>query len=350
MSAAVPPPMVWEQRWHPLRREWVIVSAHRNERPWQGERVAETSRALPPYAPDCYLCPGNARSSGRRNERYSGVFVFDNDHPCVGSRAPAELAAPPGIYRNRPAGGCARVVCFTPRHDLTLAQLAEAEILNLLEALQAQYRELGAREDVRHVLVFENKGDVVGVSNPHPHCQIYATNFVFKTIELEAEAQAAHLAEHGRPLFQDILAAEEADGRRVVVRRDQALSFVPYFARYPYETFVAPRATRASLAHLTAAELVDFAAVLRETLIRLDNLWRLSFPYVMVLHQAPTDGAQYPGFHFHIQIHPPLRKPGLLKYLAGPEIGGGNFLNDTAPEEKAAELRAVSSVHHTQGG
>jgi len=341
---------MWEQRWHPLRREWVVVSSHRNERPWQGERVAEVPQALPAYAPDCYLCPGNVRVSGRRNERYTGVFVFDNDHPCVGPEAPKELATPPGIYRNGPAAGCARVVCFTPRHDLTLAQLPESECLDLLEALQAQYRELGARNDVRHVLVFENKGEVVGVSNPHPHCQIYATSFVFKTIELEAEAQAAYLAEHGRPLFQDIVASEEADGRRLLVRRGQALSFIPYFARYPYETFVAPRATRPSLAQLTASELVDFAAVLRETLIRLDNLWRMAFPYVMVLHQAPTDGSPSPGFHFHIQIHPPLRKPGLLKYLAGPEIGGGNFLNDTAPEEKAAELRGVSGVHYTQGG
>ncbi|HVH69225.1 MAG TPA: galactose-1-phosphate uridylyltransferase [Gemmatimonadales bacterium] len=344
--------MVWEQRWHPLRREWVVVSSHRNERPWQGERVDAASRtlALPQYASDCYLCPGNLRSSGARNERYKGVFVFDNDHPCVGPQAPAALEPPPGLYRNGPATGCARVVCFTPRHDLTLAQLSEAEIANLLEVLQAQYRDFGARRDVRHVLVFENKGEVVGVSNPHPHCQIYATNFVFKTIEVEAEAQAAHLAEHGRPLFQDILAAEEMDGRRLLVRRDQALSFVPYFARYPYETFVAPRVTRPSLAHLTTAELADFAGVLRETLIRLDNLWRMAFPYVMVLHQAPTDGAPYPGFHFHIQIHPPLRKPGLLKYLAGPEIGGGNFLNDTAPEEKAAELQAVSRIHYTQEG
>jgi len=341
--------MVWEQRWHPLRREWVIISSHRNERPWQGERVAEAARSLPPYVPDCYLCPGNARSSGRRNERYSGVYVFDNDHPCVGPEAPSPTAAPAPMYRNSPATGCARVVCYTPRHDLTLAQLPESEVLGLLKALQAQYRELGAQPGVRHVLIFENKGDVVGVSNPHPHCQIYATNFVFKTIELEAEAQATYLAQHERPLFQDIVAAEEADGRRLLVRRDQALSFIPYFARYPYETYVAPRETRASLAHLTPAELGDFAAVLRETLIRLDNLWRMSFPYVMVLHQSPTDTAP-PGFHFHIEIHPPLRKPGLLKYLAGPEIGGGNFLNDTAPEEKAAELQAVSNVHYTNGG
>ncbi len=311
--------MVWEQRWHPLRREWVIVSSHRND-------------------------------SGRRNERYSGVYVFDNDHPCVAFTAPVPPPAPPdGIYRISPAHGVSRVVCYSPRHDLTLAQLPESEVLGLLQALQAQYRELGAQPGVRHVLVFENKGEVVGVSNPHPHCQIYATNFVFKTIESEAEAQATYLAEHGRPLFQEIIQAEETDGRRLIARREMVLAVIPYFARYPYETFVAPRTTRASLADLTAQEVRDFAAVLRETLIRLDNLWRMSFPYVMVLHQAPTD-RPYPGFHFHIEIHPPLRKPGLLKYLAGPEIGGGNFLNDTAPEEKAAELQAVSNVHYTEGG
>ena len=343
--------MIWEQRWHPLRREWVIVSSHRNERPWQGERVADTAHSdLPRYVPDCYLCPGNARSSGKRNEQYHGVYVFDNDHPCVSPAAPAPPAPPAGIHRNRPARGLSRVVCYSPRHDVTLAQLPQPEVVALLRALQAQYRELGGQPDVRHLLVFENKGEVVGVSNPHPHCQIYATNFVFKTIESEAMAQAEYVAEHGRPLFQEIIQAEEADGRRVLVRRDTALAFIPYFARYPYETFVAPRATRASLADLTTPELDDFAAVLRETLIRLDNLWRMSFPYVMVLHQAPTDDGPHPGFHFHIEIHPPLRKPGLLKYLAGPEIGGGNFLNDTAPEEKAAELRAVASVHYAQGG
>lgn len=340
--------MVWEERWHPLRREWVIVSSHRNDRPWLGEMVGAVPRTVPEYVPDCYLCPGNARVSGQRNAAYTGVYVFDNDHPCVGPAAPSLLEPPPGIYRNRPADGLARVVCFTPRHDLTLAELPEAEIVSLLELLQAQYRELSARGDVRYVLMFENKGEVVGVSNPHPHCQIYATNFVFRTIEVEADACAAHLAEHGRVLFQDVIAAEEEDGRRLVASRDRALSFVPYFARYPYETYVAPRATRASVADLEPDELRDLAAVLGETLIRFDNLWRMSFPYVMVLHQAPLDGRDHAGFHFHIQIHPPLRRPGLLKYLAGPEIGAGNFLNDTAPEAKAAELRAVSAVHYRE--
>ena len=339
----------WEQRWHPLRREWVVISSHRNDRPWSGETVRGAAAALPPYVEDCYLCPGNARVSGQRNETYGGVYVFDNDHPCVSAGAPHDLAPPPGIYRSLPAVGLSRVVCFTPRHDVTLAQLNETSVVTLLEVLQAQCRELGAREEVKHVLAFENKGDVVGVSNPHPHCQIYATNFVFRTIELEAEAAAQHLAEYGRVLFRDIIRAEEQDGRRLLDRNEQALSFVPYFARYPYETYVAPRATHAGIADLDAEELAGFAAVLRRTLVRLENLWRMPLPYVMVLHQAPTDGESHPGFHFHIQIHPPLRKPGLLKYLAGPEIGGGNFLNDTSPEEKAAELRALPSEHYAGG-
>src|SRR5256886_12956445 len=194
--------MVWEQRWHPLRREWVIISSHRNERPWQGEGVAEAERSLPPYVPDCYLCPGNARSSGRRNERYSGVYVFDNDHPCVGAEAPTTSAAPAPMYRNSPATGCARVVCYTPRHDLTLAQLPESEVLGLLQALQAQYRELGAQPGVRHVLVFENQGEGVGVSNPHPHFQVYATHLLVKTNELQAAAHAADPGDAQRPLLQ----------------------------------------------------------------------------------------------------------------------------------------------------
>jgi UDPglucose--hexose-1-phosphate uridylyltransferase len=196
------------------------------------------------------------------------------------------------------------------------------------------------------VLVFENKGEVVGVSNPHPHCQIYATNFVFKTIETEAAAGERHRRETGRVLFQDVLAAERADGRRIVAENDGAIAFLPYFARYAYEVYVAPKATHPSLAALAAPERRDLAGVLQEVAIRYDNVWKTPFPYVMALHQAPTAGGPYDGFHFHIELHPPLRKPNLLKYLAGPEIGGGNFLSDTAPEAKAAELRAVSNVHY----
>jgi len=338
---------VWEERWHPLREEWVIVAAHRQDRPWSGETVPHEQPDLPPYVADCYLCPGNARVGGATNPQYDGVFVFENDHPCVGVDAPVDLSAPAGINRNRPAQGIARVVCYTPRHDLSLAQLPQNEIENLLSAWQRQYTELATQPGVKHVLVFENKGEVVGVSNPHPHCQVYATNFIFKTIETEAAASTRHLLQTGRTLFRDIIAAEQTDSTRIIAENASTIAFLPYFARYAYEVYVAPKQTHASLASLSDAEVQSFAAVLRETLVRLDNLWQMPFPYVMALHQAPTDSGDHRGFHFHIEIHPPLRKPNLLKYLAGPEIGGGNFLSDTSPEQKAAELREVPPLHYS---
>jgi UDPglucose--hexose-1-phosphate uridylyltransferase len=338
----------WEQRWHPLREEWVIVAAHRQARPWSGETLVgkAVSHTTPAYVVDCYLCPGNARVGGGRNENYTGVYAFDNDHPCVGENAPAELHSPSGIYKNRPANGVARVLCYSPKHNLTLAELESRELEELLAAWRDQYIELGARPAVKHVLTFENKGEVVGVSNPHPHCQLYATNFAFKTIETEAAVCRQHRKDTGRILFQDILHAERADGRRIIYENSSAIAFMPYFARYAYECYVAPKATHSSLAGFNASEIRDFAEVLGNLVVRFDNLWRMSFPYVMTLHQAPTDGADYSSFHFHIEFHPPLRKPNLLKYLAGPEIGGGNFLSDTWPEDKAEELRNLPHRHY----
>lgn len=338
--------MYWEERWHPLREEWVIIAAHRQNRPWSGETIEHDEGPLPAYVADCYLCPGNMRVSGVKNDNYTGTFVFDNDHPSVGFDAPQTLQRPPGIYRNQPARGIARVVCYSPNHSLALAELEPSEIQNLLAVWQEQYRELGNRKEINHVLIFENKGEAVGVSNPHPHCQIYATNFVFKTIENEARASRRHKADKGRILFQDVIQAEIQDARRIICENDSAIAFIPYFARYAYEVFVAPKATHPGISTLSANELGDFAALLKQVLVKFDNLWQMPFPYVMPLHQAPTDGGDYSSFHFHIEFHPPLRRPNLLKYLAGPEIGGGNFLSDTAPEEKAEELRSQHDVHY----
>jgi len=336
----------WEQRWHPLREEWVVVAAHRQDRPWQGERATVSPAPAPEYVDSCYFCPRNLRVSGERNPDYQSVFVFDNDHPCVGPSAPQLLDRPTGIYRNAPATGVSRVVCYSPKHNTTLAELPVGEIAALVGTWRDQYVELGARPEVRHVLTFENKGEVVGVSNPHPHGQIFATNFVFKTIETEAEVSSRHYRDHGRSLFQDIIRAEQDDGRRILFENSSAIVFLPYFARYAYECFVAPKETHPSLATMSAAEIHDLAAALKLLLVRYDNLWQLSFPYVLTLHQAPTDGEDHSGFHFHLECYPPLRKPNLLKYLAGPEVGGGNFLSDTRPEAKAEELRAVSEVHY----
>ena len=334
---------MWEERWHPLREEWVIVAAHRQSRPWSGAEVSAQLPKPPAYDPSCYLCPGNVRVSGARNGDYTGTFVFDNDHPCVGESAPRALSVPAGIYRNRPATGVARVVCYSPRHDRVLAELDVEEVDALLATWQQQMRELSAHPDVQFVLIFENKGEVVGVSNPHPHCQLYATNFTFKYIAAELTAGRRHLDETGRTLFHDILVAEEQDGRRIIARHGSAVAFVPYFARYAYETYVAPMRSVPTIADLDDSERRDLAAALRDTVIRFENLWRMPFPYVMALHQAPLK-ADATGFHFHIEFHPPLRRPSLLKYLAGPEIGGGNFLSDTSPEEKAAELAAAGGL------
>lgn len=338
----------WEQRWHPLRRQWVVIAAHRNARPWSGQQLDEEQRgeSLPRYDPQCYLCPGNKRVNGAVNPAYEDVYVFDNDHPCVSPEAPAISGAAVPPYVHAPATGISRVVCYHPRHDLRLAQLPLNNVTALLAAWQQQYRDLGDRPQVRHVLVFENNGETVGVSNPHPHCQIYATNFVFPTIAEEAVACAAYHGQTGRSLLGAMIDAEFADGQRLLDHNEHALSFVPYCARYAYETFISPRRAVPSIAHLRDSELADLAVVLKRALMRLDNLWQMAMPYVLALHQAPTDGREYPGFHFHIELHPPLRTPKLLKYLAGPEVGGGGFIADTWPEDKAAELQAVGAASH----
>jgi UDPglucose--hexose-1-phosphate uridylyltransferase len=333
-----------------LREEWVIVAAHRQHRPWTGETVAATAAPPPRHDPRCHLCPGNTRVSGARNPDYAGTFVFDNDHPCVGPDAP-EASAPPPPYRARRATGVARVVCFSPRHDLTLAEMPASAIADVVEVWRRETRDLGARPEVEHVLCFENKGEVVGVSNPHPHGQIYATNFVFRTVEIELAASIRHREQTGRGLFDDVIRAEQHDGRRILFEDERVIAFVPYFARYAYEVYVAPKRRVPHVFALDDAEAASLAAALGDVTVRFDNLWKTSFPYVMALHQAPAKAGASGGgggdaYHFFIAFHPPLRRPNLLKYLAGPEIGGGNFLADTSPEEKAAELQALPRVHH----
>jgi UDPglucose--hexose-1-phosphate uridylyltransferase len=327
----------------------VIVAGHRQQRPWTGNTVSAAAAKSVAYDPTCYLCPGNARVSGAVNARYTSTFVFDNDHPCVGADAPREIVAPPPPYRASPAVGVARVVCFAPSHDLTLAEMPPAAIAEVVDVWRRETRELGARPEVRQVLCFENKGEVVGVSNPHPHGQIYATSFAFKTFEIELAASERHLRDTGRGLMADIIRAEQQDGRRVLHEDEHVIAFVPYFARYAYEVYVVPKRRVAHVFELRDAEVASMAAALSAVTIRFDNLWRMSFPYVQVLHQAPTDGSHGGGdsaFHFFIAFHPPLRQPHLLKYLAGPEVGGGNFVSDTSPEAKAAELRALAPLHY----
>ena len=337
----------WEQRWHPLLQEWVIYSAHRQNRPWTGEQVTHQASTRPSHDPSCYLCAGNERISGVMNPVYSGVYVFDNDRPSISNDAPQNLPPAPGIYRNMPATGLTRVVCYSPLHNVTMSELSVSQISDVVKQWQQQTRELATIKTVKSVAIFENKGEICGMSNPHPHGQIYATNFIYKTVESHIEAAEDHYNKTDRVLFADILAAEAAEipeRQRIVVQNDTMIAFVPYFARFAYELYIAPRRSVAHLSQLSETETADLALILKDVLVRMDNLWQMPFPYLMMVQQAPVDDNNYPLFHSHIAFYPPLRTPQLRKYVAAHEIGGGNFLADTMPEKTAAELRASSGV------
>lgn len=338
----------WEKRWHPLRGEWVVYSAHRNTRPWSFE-IPETKGARRnAYEPECYLCPGNPRVSGQRNPNYDEVFIFDNDHPVVGPDAPEvdPEALHGGLYRKAAAKGISRVVCFHPRHDLTLASIPHDRAARVFIALRDQMIEMIGNAAIRNVLIFENKGEITGVSNPHPHCQIYATDFTFTLVEKELVAANDFRKNHSKNIFDEIMEAEKKDGIRIIAENDGAIAFIPYFARYAYEVMIFPKKRHVTLATMRDEELGLLAGLYREVIQRFDMIYEMEFPYVMSLLQAPVDGGEYDDYHLHMLIQPPLRQPGLMKYLAGPEIGGGNFMADTLPEEKAAELRAIDITNY----
>jgi len=334
----------WEKRWHPLKREWVVYAAHRNSRPWNTGLKDLSRKNAPEYDPGCYLCPGNPRVHGAVNPMYDGVYIFDNDHPVVGMQAPEiidQADTSNGLYLRKPARGIARVVCYDKRHNTTLADVSVEQVANVFKAWRQQMKEFESNPAIHYVLIFENKGEICGVSNPHPHCQIYATDFVFKFIETEMEAAADFKKDFGKNIFEEIINREEKDKVRIVAENEGAIAFIPFFARWSYEAMIFPKNNHATLSTMSDLELDQLAAIFQEVTQRYDKLFSMSMPYVMTIHQAPVDGKDYPDYHLFIQILPPLRQPGLQKFPAGPEIGGGNFMSDTLPEEKAAELRAV---------
>jgi len=337
---------VWEQRWHPFREEWVLFTAHRGGRPWIGDVHPPPVQTPPSHDPGCALCPGNKRLRGR-NPAYTGTFWFTNDLPCFAPDAPSPSAGDE-FYAARPARGTAEVICYHPDHSKQFVDLTDAEVQAVVDLWTERYVALGARSDVGHVLIFENKGSLVGTSNPHPHCQIYAGNLVYGHIAREVESARKFFQRTGRFLGQEVVCCEEA-GPRVVAKSASFLACVPWFARYAYEVFILPRRQAASLADLTAEERAGLGQMIREVATCYDNLWRLSMPYVLAVHQAPTDGGDHRAFPFHLEFHPPLRMPDTLKYLAGPEVGGGSMTNESDPDERAAELRAAAGPHYRKG-
>lgn len=314
-------------RWHPLRAEWVVYAGHREERTF-----------LPPPEFDP-LAPG--RLGTQPTEVPDGVWdvaVFENRFPAFNHTVDE---FPPSIVETRPARGVCEVVVYTREATDGLARLPLWHIELLLEVWGDRTRVLGARDDVRFVFPFENRGVEVGATLHHPHGQIYAYPIVPPLVARELEAQREHLARHRRGLLEDMIVAELGDGRRMLYAGARTVAFVPACARYAYETWVAPRRAVPTLADLDAADRRDFARGLKTVLLQYDGLWSRPMPYVMVFHQAPADGDGHPEAHLHVEIYPPYRSRERLKYLAGSELGAGVFTNDSLPEAKAAELRAV---------
>ncbi len=325
--------MTWELRWHPFRAEWVLFTSHRDARPWIGETVADEEPLAPP---DNALAPGGRRLH-TTNPDYRGVFVFTNDLPVFSPDAP-EPSAGDDLYRTRKAAGTAEVVCY--HHDPTrsFADLDDDEAAAVVTTWRDRTRALQDDDAVAHVHIFENRGAAVGTSNPHPHCQIYAGALVYGTIAREAEVAEEHHRRTGRSLLAEVL-RRELDGPRVVCEGEHFVACVPWFAPYAYEVHVLPRTPTTWLLDLDDERCRSLALVLRDVVRRYDALWGIRMPYVLAVHQAPV--GDHPHYPFHLELHPPLRAPGLLKYLAGPEIGGGSMTNESDPDEKAAELRGA---------
>ena len=336
------------RRLNPLTGEWVLVSPQRTERPWQGHVEASPAAGRSAYDSQCYLCPGNARAAGRRNPNYTSTFVFDNDFPALippGSAPPA--ASDSGaLFTVESEPGLCRVVCYSPRHDLTLPELALEQVQAVVETWRKQTLELAALEFIHHVQIFENKGDAMGCSNAHPHSQVWASRHVPNEPAKEAAAQQAYRERTGGCLLCDLTREETATGTRVVAANASFLAVVPFWAVWPFETLLLTRRHTAGLPDLEPSQERDLAEILRVVTILYDNLFEVSFPYSMGLHQAAWREPQSGAHHLHAHFYPPLlRSASVRKFMVGYEMLAMPQ-RDLTPETAADALRRLPATHY----
>ena len=334
------------RRFNPLSGEWVLVSPHRTQRPWQGQTEATSKESRPAYDPQCYLCPGNARAGGVQNPDYTDTFVFQNDFSALLPDTPDGTLNDDELLQAESDRGLCRVICFSPRHDLTLPEMDVAAIRRVVDVWTQQYSELGALDYINHVQIFENKGAVMGCSNPHPHGQIWAQRAIPNEPAKELANAQQYLERKGSTLLGDYLQLETERGQRIVCDNAHFVALVPFWAVWPFETLVLCRRRVTSLSELNAAEKEALADLLRRLTIRYDNLFSTSFPYSAGLHQAPTDGKPHPEWDFHIHFYPPLlRSATVKKFMVGYEMLA-NAQRDITSETSAEQLRALSETHY----
>lgn len=321
-----------------LTGEWVLVSPHRTKRPWQGKQEEVAPQERPKYDPDCYLCPGNTRAGGEKNPEYTEPFSFQNDFAALLPEGEVKSISE-GLLEAQTETGICKVICFSPDHSLTLPSMPLEEVTKVIQKWKSEYLELGARKGINHVQIFENKGEIMGCSNPHPHGQIWAQY----SIPDEVQKKSLHFSEYWKTkktcLLADYLAQELQLKERIILQNDHFVALVPYWAVWPFETMIIPRKQHQNIGSLSPEEETAFAAILKELTQKYDRLFQTSFPYSSGIHQSPTDGKDYPGWHFHMSFYPPLlRSSTVKKFMVGYEMFAGPQRDITA-EQAAQRLR-----------
>ena len=338
------------RRWNPLKREWVVVSPHRTQRPWQGQTEDTSKPQSLAYDPTCYLCPGNTRAGGHHTPDYSATYVFENDFAALKPDVPNATIdiANAGLLRAHTERGICRVLCFDPRHDLTLATMNPAAIRRVVEMWAAQAAELGARPDIQYVQIFENRGAMMGASNPHPHGQIWATAHIPNEPALELAAQLAYLAEHNQQLLSAYLVLELAQHERIVAENESWAALVPFWAVWPFELLLLPKQNVARIEDLTSSQRDGLAAIFKLVTSGYNRVFDTPFPYSMGLHPAPADGAAHPEWLLHLHFYPPLlRSATIRKFMVGFELLGSPQ-RDITPESAASTLRTAIAISNKE--
>jgi UDPglucose--hexose-1-phosphate uridylyltransferase len=338
------------RRFNPLTREWVLVSPHRTQRPWLGQVEKPATESEPSYDPNCYMCPGNTRATGARNPLYTTTYVFDNDYPALlrgtpeGQLRESGHARANGLLVARSERGICRVVCFSPRHDLTLAKMDPAGLRGVVDVWAEQYRELGGLPFINYVQIFENRGAIMGASNPHPHCQIWANESLPNEPAKELGALGAYQVAHDCCLLCEYLALERQRGERLVTENDHFVALVPFWAIWPYETMLVAKRHITGLDVSTGDERHGLADILKRLTARYDHVFETLFPYSMGLHQRPTDGQPHPEWHLHAHFYPPLlRSATVRKFMVGYEMLATPQRDITA-ETAAMRLREMKET------
>ncbi|MGB5821280.1 MAG: UDP-glucose--hexose-1-phosphate uridylyltransferase [Saonia sp.] len=334
------------RRYNILTGEWILVSPHRTKRPWQGKTEKHTEVQRPTYDTSCYLCPGNERAGGKMNPHYTSPYSFTNDFSALLTDVDDDSYAD-GLLVAESESGICKVVCFSPDHSLTLPLMSDTEIKDVISLWQKEYRELGALETINYVQVFENKGAIMGCSNPHPHGQIWAQRTIPQEVQKKADKFSAYWEKYNRSILEDYIAQEKKLNERIILENEHFVGLVPYWAVWPYETMIVPKRKIADINGLSDAEKNAFAEIIKKLTTRYDNIFNTSFPYSAGIHQAPTDGKEHPEWHFHMSFYPPLlRSATIKKFMVGYELFA-NPQRDITAEQAANTLKAIKDVHYS---